>query len=131
MEVLNKGEIKSLRIHRWLDRMSIYSYEVVYRPGKYIHQVDCLSRNSRQNILASEQGVNIIKDSGNRNIELNIKQNHSDLMHRGIQSMEYKLNKRNILIIRVRKIIKKVITECAICNMYNSKIAKEFIFVTA
>lgn len=45
LEVLNKGEINSPRIQRWLDRMSRYCFKVTYRQGKDIPNVDCLSRN--------------------------------------------------------------------------------------
>lgn len=45
LEALNKGEIKSLRIQRWLYKLSEFNYNVVYRKGEDIPHADCLSRS--------------------------------------------------------------------------------------
>lgn len=44
LKALNRGEIKSLRIHRWLEKVSEYNFRVVYNKGEDIPHVDFPSR---------------------------------------------------------------------------------------
>lgn len=129
--MLNKGEIKSLRIQRWLDRMSCFSFEVRFKQGKEIPHVDCLSRNCgkpKERDMVCE--VTRMEEHKVLN-EQDLVKLDKTLMHRGIQSMEYELKRRGYNMRDVKQKIKKIVKECEICKMYNAKKGKKFVFVTA
>jgi hypothetical protein len=107
-----KGEIKSARISRWIERIQEFNFNVEYKPGKAIPHVDGLSR------LASSEICNISIESTNNDIKENVLKLHEKLVHRGskITTEEYnKINTDKVTLEEVRKILEN----CMTCKIYN------------
>ncbi|WUR04560.1 endonuclease [Vairimorpha necatrix] len=91
LEVLNKGEIKSLRIQRWLDKLSEYNYTIEYKRGTDIPHVDCLSRSYLNELNTDE--INMIEFSEEEKRSI-IRNKHIELVHRGSKVIENELRKK-------------------------------------
>jgi hypothetical protein len=66
------NETKSLRLARWLDRLSMYDCEIVYREGAKNGNADALSRIATEEITADienrEENNNIIVNQVNTEV---------------------------------------------------------------
>ena len=108
MDALNTGEIKFLRIQRWLDRLANFSYEVIYKKGKDIPYVDCFSRNSENKPDDKTCKIENIENE-TKDMEQKIKLLHTELIHRGRKSMEYEAKRRGYESKDLNKIIAEVV----------------------
>ena len=66
-EILNKRVFGNSRINRWMDRLSVFNFNMIYRKGMYNISADALSRNPDQtenldskNIKDDEQILNTV-----------------------------------------------------------------------
>jgi RNase H-like domain found in reverse transcriptase/Reverse transcriptase (RNA-dependent DNA polymerase) len=127
LEVLNKGEINSLRIQRWMDRMSVFNYDIKYKKGTSIPHVDCLSRNCVEEVLNLEDQVNKTEE----HLRERIRTLHVKLLHRGFRTIQYELSRQNVVLPNLGKLIKEELNRCHICKEYNPKKKNNFLFVTS
>ena len=134
LEVLNKGDIKSLRIHRWLEKLSNFAFTIKYKKGNDIVHVDAISRSFEDTNKNSSIGVNEIEieqktltDDEKRKI---IKDKHIELLHRGEKSVIYSL-KKDYKWKNLTTLTRQIVNQCNTCKLYNPKKYKQFIFIKA
>lgn len=56
LEKLNQGPLKSARIERWMERLTVYILKTQYKEGKSMGHVDALSREFEAEINHVEKG---------------------------------------------------------------------------
>ncbi|KAF9743553.1 Retrovirus-related Pol polyprotein from transposon, partial [Nosema granulosis] len=84
-----KGELKSARISRWIERIQQFNFKVEYKPGESIPHVDGLSR------LAKDVTCNKIDTSISTEILNDVMKVHEQLVHRGAKSTCQEYNRLN------------------------------------
>ncbi|KAF9762722.1 Transposon Ty3-G Gag-Pol polyprotein [Nosema granulosis] len=113
LKALNaKGEIKSPRITRWIERIQQFSFKVEYKLGEMIHHVDGISR------LVNDRTVAQIDELDSKTWDSKIIKLHEDLVHRGDKVVTEEYNRCNIDKISedtCRKILAKCL-KCKLCN---------------
>ncbi|MGL4849714.1 MAG: RNase H-like domain-containing protein [Clostridium sp.] len=113
LKALNsKGEIKSARIIRWIERIQQFNFKVEYKPGEDIPHVDGLSRLAQS---SREVSVNMIENTEKESKILSL---HEELVHRGGKITTEEYNKRykdKISEIECRKVLES----CVECKLYN------------
>ncbi|KAF9763117.1 Retrovirus-related Pol polyprotein from transposon gypsy [Nosema granulosis] len=108
-----KGELKSARISRWIERIQQFNFEVEYKPGESIpHHVDGLSR------LAKDATCNKIDTRISTEIHNDVMKIHEQLVHRDAKSTCQEYNRLNHNKITESE-CKKILKNCVNCKLYN------------
>ncbi|WUR04790.1 integrase catalytic domain-containing protein [Vairimorpha necatrix] len=112
LEVLNKGEIGSQRIQRWLDRLS--------QNGTCRLYISLIPKDA--------QVVNEIQDLNDDTKRKLIKDKYEKFVHRGAKIVAKEL-KREYTWDNMEKLVEEELKKCIRCKMYNPKRGKAFLFV--
>jgi hypothetical protein len=113
LEALNpKGDLKSARIHRWIDRIQNFNFTVKYRKGTENNHVDALSRSFEPQ-LDCNTVESVEETSDPRILEL-----HEKLVHRGAKAVYNWAKDNNWENITYKK-CQETISKCPTCKFYN------------
>lgn len=113
LQALNtKGELKSARIHRWIERIQNFSFIVTYKQGKEIPHVDALSRsfNEEKNVCSIQKREPTMEEK--------IMEIHKDLVHRGAKLVYEHLKETGEPNGTLKK-CQEVLKNCITCKLYN------------
>lgn len=117
--IKTKKESSSKRINRWLEKLSLYDFKIIHRPGKKNIEADAMSRTCFYAGEINKQNKTV------KEIEDQVLKLHEDLSHRKTIYNEIEKNKIQIRKKEVSRILKK----CKVCNLTDKKYYKNKGFV--
>ncbi|KAI5153777.1 hypothetical protein ENBRE01_3245, partial [Enteropsectra breve] len=127
--IRKKNEFGNKRMARWIERIQDYDFSIKYRKGEEMITADALSRlyeKDRMDDLKENENI-----SEKRKEEI-IRDIHEKLLHRGVVSVKYELEKY-FKWTGVKDMIERIISTCEVCSKNNRKLGggSEFVVTSA